>query len=458
MNKFKISRLPIYYQAWLVGGFFCIVLFISIMLSVFTTPNTRENHALLTYVNEVYRDIYQLSGLKGLKQKLYKLPIYQTKVIIISDKNEILYTSESAWNLPSEIIPVLSKSRNTEIKSVNLTQKSNLISDISFNFIVNEMNDSNRLIVVQKVFGFNSELNQIHWGIWVFLLLFLCVGLVGIYVGLFVKRRLVNINNSCKQIIARGDLTQRVPRDGSNKDFDLLAKNLNHMLNHIEHLIADVKQISDNIAHDLRTPLTKLQNKLEDFDKSALSTRQVDSFHQELQLDIGVMNSIFNALLRISRIESYQNKTLFQPINIDELLLDSVEFYQPLAEDKNQKITLYAHAAKIIGDKDLIFQAIINCIENAIKYTPPKGEISISLETEQTQLKVVISDNGPGIPINEREKVFQRLYRVDKSRGTSGNGLGLSLVKAIVAYHHGSIELIDNLPGVKIALIFPIKV
>jgi len=458
MNKFKITRLPIYYQAWLVGGFFCVVLFISIIFSVFTTPNTRENHELLTYVNKVYRDIYLLSGFNGLKQKLNTLPIYQTKLIIVNSENQKLYTSKSSWNLPSKIMFSLLKSKNSEIKSVTLNQKSNLISDLSFNYIVNEMHDNNRIIVVQRVTGFNSELNQLSWKIWLFLLIFFFVGLGGIYIGLFVKRRLVNINNSCKLIIEKGDLSQRVPRDGSNKDFDLLAKNLNHMLSHIEQLITDIRQVSDNISHDLRTPLTKLQNKLEGFRRNPLCDQEIENFHQELQNDISVMNSIFNALLRISRIESFQNKTLLHPINIDELLKDAVEFYQPLAEEKNQIISLNSYSAKMIGDKDLLFQAIINCIENAIKYTPAKGEIVITIEKEQTQLKISISDNGSGIPINERVKVFQRLYRLDKSRATPGNGLGLSLVKAIVEYHHGTIKLKDNFPGVIIELAFPINV
>jgi len=454
MNKFKISRLPIYYQAWLVGGFFCIVLFISIILSLFTTPNTRENHAQLIFVNEIFNDIYQLAGIEGIKNKLNRTTFHHIKVIIVNNKHQPLLISKNSWHLPQEITPQLF-SNNTNVNVIKLKKNNMLNEDVSFNYLVNHIKDKNRLIIIQRVTSINSELNNIPWQLWLFLLVFFFVGLSGIYVGLFVKKRLVNINNSCKFIIEQGDLSQRIQRDGSNKDFDTLAKNLNYLLSHIEQLIVDIKQVSDNIAHDLRTPLTKLQNKLEGANAKQLSSNKLIQFHQGLQQDLTSMNSIFNALLRISRIESNQNKLVHKSVDMHQLMTDVTEFYLPLAEEKHQNLSLSAISIELVGDRDLIFQAIANCLDNAIKYTPKNGNILITVTCCTNNLKVCIADDGIGIPKAEQAKVFQRLYRIDRSRSSSGTGLGLSLVKAIVENHQGTISIEDIQPGIIMCLTFP---
>ena len=219
----------------------------------------------------------------------------------------------------------------------------------------------------------------------------------------------------------------------------------------------DIRRVSDNIAHDLRTPLARLRQHLE---QARLEESPGSKSAMNLEQSIKEADSLlitFNALLRIARIEAGQVKAGFSEIDFHALLDDIVEFYEPLVEEKNQSLetTLEANI-KSFGDRDLLFQAFANVIENAIKYTPDNGALSISLIRLSTELVVTISDNGPGIPESEREKVFRRFYRLDQSRSSSGNGLGLSMVSAVISLHSGSITLEDNNPGLRTVIRLPL--
>ncbi|WP_027857328.1 sensor histidine kinase [Marinobacterium jannaschii] len=276
------------------------------------------------------------------------------------------------------------------------------------------------------------------------LALTITLGLVG---GLLLSRKMMrrvdNLNRTCKQIMA-GDLQQRMPINGSNDELDRLAHTLNEMLDRISDLMEGMRRISDSIAHDMRTPLSRLRHTLEtgleestaEADRRALLERAVD--------EADGMLSTFNALLRIGKIESGQEREAFIDIWIDQLLSDVVELYEPLAEEKQQQLVVSLQPDLCIeGDRNLLFQAFANLLDNAIKYSPPGGKISLTLSLQDEKPIAEICDSGPGIPASEQKKVFQRFYRAEKSRTTQGNGLGLSLVEAVFRLHDIVISL-DN--------------
>lgn len=288
------------------------------------------------------------------------------------------------------------------------------------------------------------------WGVVITLVLAL---LGGVTFSRGVMRRIESINRTSKEIMS-GDLSRRIPTTGSSDDFDRLAGNLNDMLDQMELLMEEVKRVSDNIAHDLKTPLARLRNRLEllrnDAARDGEQLKLVDAALHEAD---GLL-STFNALLRIARIESKARREAFSDLDLVAVLNDVVELYEPLAEDRGQDLRLEcAGALRVRGDRDLLFQCIANILDNAIKYTPTGGRISVVLDERGGYLRVC--DQGPGVPEHARDKVFRRFYRLDASRSTVGSGLGLSLVAAVARLHSMEIELGDNNPGLCVTLKMP---
>jgi len=290
------------------------------------------------------------------------------------------------------------------------------------------------------------------WGLAITLIL----GLIG---GSMMTRSLVRrieaVNQTSREIMS-GDLSRRIPMDHSGDDFDELAVNLNAMLDRIASLMEEVRRISDNIAHDLKTPLSRLKNSLE-----LLGTGHAeDSQNRRVLIEQSIAEadgllSTFNALLRIARIDSGERRAAFAVVDLQRLLHDVVEFYAPLAEDRQQNLTLSVNtAAQVPGDRDLLFQAFANLLDNAIKYTPPQGYIKVDLSLHNEQPWMTFTDSGPGIPEQERDKVLRRFYRLEHSRGTPGNGLGLSLVAAVAKLHEMKLRMEDNAPGLRVVLEF----
>ncbi|MFZ0791411.1 MAG: HAMP domain-containing sensor histidine kinase [Chromatiaceae bacterium] len=274
-----------------------------------------------------------------------------------------------------------------------------------------------------------------------------------------VVRRIETINQTSREIM-EGDLSRRIPLSGSGDDFDQLGDGLNRMLARIETLMAGVRQVSDNIAHDLRTPLTRLRTKLELLRAeigSALGDGHPASVTAEETIaDAEVMLATFNALLRIARIESGSRRDAFAPLDLVPLVKDVAELYEPVAAERNQSLSLdLTESAWVVGDRDLLFQAVGNLVDNAVKHTPEGGDLSLSVSQSADAVEVVVADHGPGVPAHLREEVFRRFYRADHSRSTPGSGLGLSLVQAVVQLHGAEIELTDNHPGLEVTIRLP---
>jgi signal transduction histidine kinase len=271
-------------------------------------------------------------------------------------------------------------------------------------------------------------------------------------------RRIEAINETSREIMS-GDLSRRIHTLNTGDDFDKLAENLNNMLDRIESLMESVRRVSDNIAHDLRTPLARLRNLLEMIriqkNEAGNSTETVD----QAVVQADEILSTFNALLRIARIESDRRREGFLSLELATLIRDVAELYEPLAEEKRQKFEInLLGSPKIYGDRDLLFQAFANLVDNAIKYTPLGGSMSITVNSLQHGAQVLIADNGPGIPTAARDKVFERFYRLDESRNTPGSGLGLCLVAAVIKLHDATLVLEDNQPGLRVIIDFPNRV
>ncbi len=293
-------------------------------------------------------------------------------------------------------------------------------------------------------------LRTLAWGLAVTLVL----GLVGgTLMARGMMRRIETINATSRDIMS-GDLSRRIPTRGSGDELDRLAESLNAMLDRIQSLMEGVRQVSDNIAHDLRTPLARLRNRLE---TAALPETDPQASRAALESALAEADALlatFNALLRIARIEARERRAAFTEVDLGELIGDVGELYEPLAEDKRQSLLTDSTAAVVTGDRDLLFQALANLLDNAIKYTPAGGTIRVSLSTAGDAVELTVADDGPGIPEAFRERVLQRFFRVDPSRPSGGSGLGLSLVAAVADLHGATLRLDDMQPGLKVTLRF----
>lgn len=287
--------------------------------------------------------------------------------------------------------------------------------------------------------------------------------LLGVAGGFFSASRALDrvelLNREISRII-RGDPGQRLQVEGEKGYIRALAMVMNQMLEQMETLMQGVRRVSDNIAHDLRTPLTRMRNDLSQLrDKLAQDDRgQLDRILEECD----ELLSSFNALLRISALESGSRLAGGSQVELRALLRDVVELYEPLAQERNVELVLDAPEEQVCrGEADLLFQMFTNVLDNAIKYTPMQGSIRVQLRpgasgSANVGHSVVIADSGPGIPSVERKNVFRRFYRVESSRTEQpGHGLGLSLVQAIAQYHHGSVELGSNNPGLQVRVRLP---
>ncbi len=307
---------------------------------------------------------------------------------------------------------------------------------------INQLNEAKQRII-----------QALTWGLAIMLLLALLGGFV---LSRRTLQKIERINQTTHSIMS-GDLSRRVPLTKHNDDFDQVADNLNKMLDRIQQLMEDIRRVSDNIAHDLRTPLARLRLHLEEARQQESSDSKAAQYLESSIREADSMLSTFNALLRIARIESGQIQLGFREVDFQTLLEDVVEFYEPSLEEKKQHFdTSFPIIMKSWGDRDLIFQSIANLIENAIKYTPQQGTIRLLLSRQNNEAIITIADDGPGIPPAERIHVFRRFYRLDQSRNSSGSGLGLSLVSAVVGMHKGSIELHDNYPGLRAIIRLPL--
>lgn len=268
-------------------------------------------------------------------------------------------------------------------------------------------------------------------------------------------RPIETIRASARQIML-GDLRHRVPLSGSGDEFDQLAETLNSMLDRIQQLISGVQGATDNIAHDLRSPLTRVRARLESVLAGPPKDEDWAPWVERHLADLDQVLSTFQALLQIARIDSGVLREHFTVCDLAELAREAVDFLEPLADARGQRLDVaLPESLPLAGDRDLLQQLLYNLLDNAIKYAPEGSVITLTGACASDQVRLVLRDQGPGIPEAARERVFERLYRLDATRQTPGLGLGLSLVRAVVQLHHGGIRLDDGAPGLVVALTLP---
>lgn len=283
------------------------------------------------------------------------------------------------------------------------------------------------------------------------------LALIGGYIiSIGPSRRVDEIAATTRRIVS-GRLDLRLPVSRRRDELDRLAGDINAMLARIEILMSSLKQVSTDIAHDLRTPLARLRQRLDTVRRRTRDPKEyeeaIDGALEETDAIIGT----FNALLRISQIEAGARKARFRPIDLGQICEKIVDVYAEVAADERHSLEAAAAPDLIVeGDAELLTQLIANLVENAINHVPEPGRISISLDRDGDRAILEVADDGPGIPRDEREKVFRRLYRLDRSRTTPGSGLGLALVAAIAELHGAGIEALDNDPGLRMRIAFPL--
>lgn len=271
--------------------------------------------------------------------------------------------------------------------------------------------------------------------------------------GLRVVRRIDAVSRTAARIMA-GDLTQRVPVDGSGNEFSDLATILNQMLARIEALLGRVREVSDNVAHDLRSPLARLRSNLE---VTLLQPRTAVEYRDAIRQAIGDSEDLlrtFNALLSIARAEAGPRDAALPIIDLCGAVAETVEIYEALAAEGGIALDFDVGdgAIAVRADTQLLAQALCNLLDNAIKYTPRGGSVQVCVSRSAGRARVEVADSGPGIPHDQREHVLERFVRLDQVRRLPGNGLGLSLVNAVVEYHRACMRLEDNRPGLRVVI------
>jgi signal transduction histidine kinase len=279
------------------------------------------------------------------------------------------------------------------------------------------------------------------------------LALIGALVMRNLFRRMVSDVSSTAAAIARGELGHRVRRSGRGDEFDAMAEAINNMLERIAKLMDGVRQVSNSIAHDLRTPIARARARLEDAATHAAGEADLRAALERAMADLDGVTSVFQALMRIAEVEAGSRRSAFTDVDLSLLLADLAELYGALAEENGLRVVLRVpDSLEIFGDRDLIQQAVANLLDNAIKFSPQGGQITLSAQSAHRQVVITVADQGIGIPEEDRARAPERFFRGETARHTPGSGLGLALVQAVATLHEGSLLLEDAGPGVRAVL------
>lgn len=287
-------------------------------------------------------------------------------------------------------------------------------------------------------------------------LFFVALGL-GTLLGLHSEWRIRSMAREMRSVIDSG-MKSRLTTSTQKNEYDRLSSDINIMLERLSHLVEGIRHVSTNIAHDLRAPLFRLRQKLETLVTKNSSGDCLESKSIVGSLgEVDAMNQTCEALLRIAEIEDGSKRQAFMRVDLSALMIEIEDLYSSMTEAEGGKLICdFEYGVRVWGDRDLLLQMIANLVENALRHGATGGVVTLGLRTIDQQALLSVSDAGPGIPPSEHEKVFRRLYRGDSSRSTSGQGLGLSLVAAVVELHQADIKLLDNHPGLKVEVKMPV--
>ncbi|MDI1286092.1 MAG: ATP-binding protein [Reyranella sp.] len=392
-------------------------------------------------------EIHRRDGLAGVAQQIARRMNFRTKgpifYLLQAPNRRVVVGNLPGMPPVNGVIDFVPERDTAEAESERpkLTGYGLTLSDGSFLLVAQ---DANRLGDMQR-----AIVRAFAWAGGLTLLLAIAGGA---WLGNTFLRRIDTITRTSRAIM-EGDLTARIPVRGTQDEFDQLVTNLNAMLSRIQQLMDGLRQVSSDIAHDLRTPLGRLRQHLEDARERAKTTAEYDEATDAAIEEADGLLETFSALLRIAQVEAGAQKSGFSELDFSALVRSIGEAYQPAAEDSRHRLQINVEdGVSLTGDRQLLAQMISNLIENALNHTPEGTTVSVGLRKSSTGFEAEVTDDGPGIPETEHGRVFDRFYRLDRSRSTSGSGLGLALVKAIAGLHGLSVRLEDRKPGLSVIL------
>ena len=436
-----------------IGTFGVIVsaIFGYVYLSTSNYVRSRSDRAIVAeYMN--LRGVYEQSGREGLigliRQRTSDKAFSGHVYVLTDPSSAVLAANLGEWP-PTAIVA----SGWTEFRAPVASPER--IGGPLVRGMIDTFSSGDRLLVGQDIGDLDSFTGQIKTAVISGVsLIFVLAGVASVLVTRRTVGRIEQINATSRAIMASG-LDKRIPLRGTHDEWDRVAENLNLMLGRIETLMGEIKQVSDNLAHDLRTPLTRMRGRLEKAYHGQRLEENAQALIGDTIADLDAVLRIFTSITRIAQIETQVRKEAFRTVNLVEIAHEVVELYDAAAEQSGSCLTMTGNGEVLaIGDRDLIFDAIANLVDNAIKHGRAGGQVVVACETANGSPVVSIADNGPGIPADQHEQVFKRFYRLEQSRYTPGNGLGLSLVSAVARLHGARIEMFDNSPGLQFKLWF----
>jgi signal transduction histidine kinase len=450
----KTLRSSTFKLALIAIGTFGVIMsaiFSYVYLSTSSYVRSRSDRAVMADYMSLH-GVYERSGrdglIAGIQQRLADKAFAERVYLLVDPSLTPLAGNLKAW--PSTVADA---GGWTEFRAAEPLR--NAASRPLLRAVIETFPTGDRLLVGNDISDLDGFTDQIKLAVISGVaLIFVLAGVASILVTRRTVDRIESINATSRAIML-SDLAKRIPLRGTHDEWDRVAENLNLMLDRIETLMGEVKQVSDNVAHDLRTPLTRMRGRLE----KAYHGQRIGETDQSLIgdtiADLDAVLRMFSSITRISQIETQARKDGFRTVNLVEIASEVVELYDAAAEQDGTRLGVAGDREVLVtGDRDLIFDAIANLVDNAIKHGRAGGRIVVTNENIDGRAVISIADDGTGIPAGEYQHVFKRFYRLEHSRYTPGNGLGLSMVAAVARLHGARIEMLDNAPGLKFKLWF----
>ena len=410
---------------------------------------TRQMEAVIEAEVQGLAERYRVTGMRGLRalvrERIARNPASSSIYLLADPRFRVLAGNLSDW-------PRSARSADPwvefELYTSDDTKRREVHRARARHF---ELRRGFHLLVGRNLRDFeemrSAIVRNVAWGI-------VAAGVLALAIAWWLRRsvttRIEAINRTSRRIM-KGELSERIESHGSGDEFDELVANLNAMLARIETLMDDVRRVSDNVAHDLRTPLGRLRTRLEQL-RDTHGDDASASLAQAALSEADQILATFNALLRIARIETGQRRHAFERVDLSTVGDDVADLYAPVAEARGITLRHSGIAAPVDGDPDLLFQSLANLLDNALKYTPEGGSVTLHVTSDEHTATAVVADSGPGVPPEEREAVLRRFYRLESARSTPGSGLGLSLVAAVAQIHAAALTMEDNGPGLLVRL------
>jgi signal transduction histidine kinase len=445
-STFKLALIAIGTFGLIVSGIFSYV-----YLSTSSYVRSRSDRAILNEYLSLH-SVYERSGRDGLvaviQQRIVHKSLTDNVYLLVDPSLTPLVGNLKAW-------PTTATAASGWTEFRGSAPLPDAINPPLLRAVLETFSSGDRLLVGRDISDLDSFTDRIKIAVILgAALIFVLAGVASIGVTRRTVGRIESINATSRAIMLSG-LDKRIPLRGTNDEWDRVAENLNLMLDRIETLMGEVKQVSDNVAHDLRTPLTRMRGRLEKAYHSQRTGEDDQLLIGDTIADLDSVLRIFSSLTRIAQIEAEARKGGFRSVNLVEIAGEVVELYDAAAEQDGTHLCVAGEREVLVtGDRDLIFDAIGNLVDNAIKHGRAGGQVVVATEEIDGRPVVSVADDGPGIPCDQYAHVFKRFYRLEHSRYTPGNGLGLSLVAAVARLHGARIEMLDNAPGLKLRLWF----